>query len=143
MNLVVKRVLVLVAVAWAVVMAIFIPDFIAAHRETKSALLAFDRYSATLVGQDYGAAYALCGTEFQNATSAEDFAAAHQHFVSSLGRLQSVKRDTYEVKGRGDGSARWRAIINASLNYQKEALHFEFELRKSGDQWFVFGAKQI
>jgi len=38
---------------WAVAMAALSPQFVAAHRETKNVLLAFDEYTSSLVGQRF------------------------------------------------------------------------------------------
>jgi len=142
MNLRRKKILAAVATIWAIGMIAFIPDFVAVHRETKSAFLTFDQYAGSLVSRNYRAAYALCGTEFQNATPFGVYEGTYQGLADRLGKLQSVQRGAYEVKGRGS-PATWTATIETSFICEKQTLRFRLALRKNGGRWLVYGAEEM
>ena len=127
---------------WAIAMIVLTPQFVAAHRETKNALQAFDGYSSSLVSQRFEEAYRYCGTDFRDAMPYTQFLRLQQSFQTDFGPLKSVRRLAYEVHGSGT-PMHWRAVLNADLAYEKKNLRFRFVFHKEGDRWVLFGSEQL
>src|SRR5579859_7079717 len=115
--------------AWALLMLVLSPQFLALHRETKSVLETFDRYSAALVSERFNEAYGQCGTEFHDALSYEQFVSMQRSFQTQFGSLSSVSRTAFELHEKGT-PPQWRAVIDADLSYERKRLRFEFVFRK-------------
>ena len=136
-----KYVLWTLGAIWSVAMIALSPQFMAAHRETKSALEAFDGYSSSLVNQRFEEAYQHCGSDFREALPYAQFVSFQQSLQAQFGPLKSVQRSTYHVRGSGT-PIRWRAAVDADMIYEKKNLRFQFEFHKEGDHWLLFGSEQ-
>ncbi len=137
----VKYFLLTLAVLWVSSMAVFTPSFVAAHRETKTALQTFDDYAAAMTHQQIAEAYDLCGPEFRSSLPYDQFLALQDSLQRSFGPLKSIKRFSYKIHASGE-PAFWAARINADLVYEKKSLQFTFEFHKEGNHWILFGADQ-
>jgi hypothetical protein len=123
-------------------MVVLSPQFVAAHRETKSVLQVFDRYSASLTRQRFEEAYEYCGADFRNAMSYNQFVSLHQSLQAEFGSLRSVQRSAYDVHGSGTPTY-WRAVINADFVYDRKTLKFQYVFRKEKNRWVLFGSEQL
>lgn len=130
------------AAVWICAMATLSPLFLKAHRETRSLLDVFQRYTTSLVTQHYDEAYQNCGTDFQQAMPYDQFVSLQHSLLSANGRLVSVKRTAYETHGSGS-PIYWRGVIDADLAYEQRTIRFEFVFHKEHGRWVLFGAEQL
>ena len=137
-----RYILITLGAVWVIGMLVLSPEFVAAHRETKNVLRAFDQYSASLVNQRFDDAYNYCSVEFQNALPLDSFANVQRTLQTEFGPLRSVDRSALEVHGSGT-PMKWRAVIDADLKYEKRTLRFEFVFHKEGERWVLFGAEKL
>jgi hypothetical protein len=137
-----QKILLWVFGAWVVLMLALSPLFLAAHRETEELKRTFAEYTDSLVRQDFGKAYAYCGSDFHSAMSYDQFADMYKSLQGEYGPLKSAKIAAYEVHGRGTPMS-WRATVDADLVYEKKSLRFEFVFHKEGDRWVLFGSEQL
>lgn len=127
---------------WIATMAVLSPQFVAAHRETRAVLQAFDQYSSALATQQFDEAYQHCGADFRNAMPFDQFVIFQKSLESQLGQLKSAKRTAYKVHGNGTPIS-WRAVIDADMLYEKKPLRFEFVFHKEGGRWVIYGYQQL
>jgi len=127
---------------WVVAMAALSPQFVAAHRETRDVLQAFDQYSSELVNQQFAEAYQHCGADFRTAMPFDQFVTLQKSLETQLGHLRSTKRTAYEVHGKGTPMS-WRAVIDADMLYENKSLRFEFVFHKEGGRWIIYGYEQL
>jgi len=127
---------------WIAAMAALSPQFVAAHRETKNVLQAFDQYSFALVNQRFDEAYEHCGADFRNALPFDQFVSIQKSLEAQLGHLRSAKRTSYDVRGKGTPIS-WSAVVDAKILYEKKSLRFKFLFHKEGDRWIIYGYEQF
>ena len=96
---------------------------------------AFSAYMDALVHKDWSRAYALCGPEFQAATTYNTFADKQSEVSARLGELLSYQRESSEAMSTRVG---WSAVVHARLTYSKGSAEFVYELRKDKNRWSVW-----
>lgn len=117
------------------------PEKVTAHGETDAALHALNNYTSALVSHDFKAAYSMCARDFDSAMPYDEFVRFQSNLEAENGSIVSAKEGLYNVAHRGS-PLRWNATIDASLQYQRATLEFEFGLRKEGGRWVIYGIKQ-
>jgi hypothetical protein len=123
-------------------MLVLAPRFIQSHREKRLATVRFSEFTNFLIQGNFDQAYKLCGTDFRNAMPYEQFENQQHSFGEMYGRLDSVRVAGYELLAKGT-PADWKASFNADFVYAAKTVRFVFELRKEGEQWYVYGYREL
>ncbi len=138
-----KKILLGVLGAWALISLVATaPGMIELWRQKKVVERAFSGYAAALVNEKFEEAYGYCGKDFREATPFEAFVSQQRALRSKFGTLKLVKQEGIEVSGRGSPT-RWRAVINAGLEYETKTLGFTYEFRFEDGHWTLLGYKQM
>lgn len=137
-----KRIFLSICGVWVVGMLLASPYFVRVHRETSSALRAFDLFTSALqTGRDSDA-YKLTGQEFQSAISFDQFVDVQNSFRRKYGDLKTVKQTRYNVSGSGRPML-WSASIESEFVYARGTVHFEVEFHKDDDRWSVYAFREL
>jgi hypothetical protein len=122
-----------ILLAGFVVIAVFgVKTVAGAFQEPAKAL---SLYTDALIRKDYQGAYNSASPGLRSATSFADLVAYHDKLTNAHGALKSVKQANWHVQTENGVTS---STIQATLQFDRDSMGFEFVLRKEGGVWRVY-----
>jgi hypothetical protein len=138
----VKKTAILLGAVWLVATIASLPYFAHLLREKGNLERSFSELSSALQSAMFDKAYSQVSTEFKKATPFEEFERQQRTLISRHGTLRNVKAQGYEISIR-DRPEAWLASVRASLEFERQAVPFEFWFRYENERWALYGYKQV
>jgi hypothetical protein len=127
-----RKLLVAFLVLTGTAMVVIMPGLFWELHEANGALRGF---SDALIAKQYGPAYDLTSKEFRTSVDFQTFLKVHDGLTVRMGDLKSVEVSQSEVKDRSHG---WFGTAEASMNFFRGSLTFDFVLKKEDRAWKIY-----
>lgn len=118
------------------------PLAIQSRLETSGLLGDFSEFANSVVTHNYDQAYRMGGSDFREALTHDEFVAEQKDLEEKYGRIKTITRQTYDVKGSGTPTF-WRGDIEADFVYERESIRVEIVFHQENGRWVIFGMKQL